>query len=73
MIGAGCERARQQTGGTTVALSGGVFQNTLLTRLTMERLERAGFRVLLHSLLPPNAGGICVGQAAFAMYALQES
>ena len=34
-----------------VALSGGVFQNTLLTRLTKERLERAGFRVLLHSLL----------------------
>ena len=72
MIGAGCERARQQTGVTTVALSGGVFQNTLLTRLTKERLERAGFRVLLHSLLPPNDGGICVGQAAFAMYALQE-
>ena len=72
LIGAGCERARQQTGVTTVALSGGVFQNTLLTRLTKERLERAGFRVLLHSLLPPNDGGICVGQAAFAMYALQE-
>ena len=72
MIGAGCERARQQTDVTTVALSGGVFQNTLLTRLTKERLKRAGFRVLLHSLLPPNDGGICVGQAAFAMYALQE-
>ena len=28
--------------------------------------------LLLHSLLPPNDGGICVGQAAFAMYALQE-
>ena len=56
MIGAGCERARQQTGVTTVALSGGVFQNTLLTRLTKERLERAGFRVLLNSLLPPNDG-----------------
>ena len=73
MIGAGCERARQQTGVTTVALSGGVFQNLLLTRLTKERLEATGFKVLLHSLLPPNDGGICVGQAAFAMYALQES
>ena len=73
LIGAGCERARQQTGVTTVALSGGVFQNTLLTRLTKERLEATGFKVLLHSLLPPNDGGICVGQAAFAMYALQES
>ena len=71
MIVAGCERARKETGLSTVALSGGVFQNLLLTRLVKEGLEEAGFRPLLHSLLPPNDGGICVGQAAFAMYALQ--
>ncbi|WP_302488945.1 carbamoyltransferase HypF [uncultured Mitsuokella sp.] len=68
---AGCEQAREATGCTAAALSGGVFQNTLLLRLTKDRLERAGFTVLLHSLLPPNDGGICVGQAAAAMYALQ--
>jgi len=73
MIAGACLAVQEETGLHAVALSGGVFQNTLLTRLTKERLERAGFRVLLHSLLPPNDGGICVGQAAFAMYALQES
>lgn len=72
MIVAGCERARRETGLSTVALSGGVFQNLLLTRLVKDSLEAAGFQPLLHSLLPPNDGGICVGQAAFAMYALQE-
>lgn len=69
---AGCEQARKITGCRDAALSGGVFQNTLLLRLTKERLTQAGFTVLLHSLLPPNDGGICVGQAAAAMYALQE-
>ena len=68
MIGAGCERARQQTGVTTVALSGGVFQNHLLTRLTKEKLTKDGFTVLLHSLIPPNDGGICLGQAVAAMH-----
>lgn len=72
MIVAGCERARKDTGLSTVALSGGVFQNLLLARLVKERIEAAGFQPLLHNLLPPNDGGICVGQAAFAMYALQE-
>ncbi|MFV0635820.1 carbamoyltransferase HypF [Mitsuokella sp. WILCCON 0060] len=68
----GCERARAISGCHAAALSGGVFQNLLLLRLVKERLQQAGFTVLQHSLMPPNDGGICVGQAAYAMYALQK-
>jgi hydrogenase maturation protein HypF len=49
-----------------VALSGGVFQNLLLLERTVAGLERAGFRVLVHSRVPPNDGGISLGQAAVA-------
>ncbi|MBR1723889.1 MAG: carbamoyltransferase HypF, partial [Ruminococcus sp.] len=65
MIEMSCREIRQDTGLSTVALSGGVFQNRLLVKLARERLETDGFRVLLHSLIPPNDGGICVGQAAY--------
>ncbi len=47
----------------TVVLSGGCFQNRLLTRLVSERLERAGHRVFIPRRFPPNDGGISVGQA----------
>ncbi len=50
----------------TVALSGGVFSNVLLSGLLAGRLESAGLRVLQHELIPPNDGGISVGQAAIA-------
>ena len=69
-IGAACQKVRVHTGLNTVALSGGVFQNHLLTELTTARLQERGFTVLRHSLLPPNDGGICLGQAAAAMYHL---
>ena len=49
------------------ALSGGVFQNTLLLESVTNRLEREGFRVLRHHLIPPNDGGIALGQAVAAM------
>jgi hydrogenase maturation protein HypF len=64
---AGAVRCREQTGIASVALSGGVFQNLLLLRMTKELLEGNGFRVLNHSLIPPNDGGIAVGQAYAAM------
>ena len=51
---------------TMVALSGGVFQNVLLIERAAEGLERAGFRVLLHSRVPANDGGISLGQAVVA-------
>ncbi|MCR5777916.1 MAG: carbamoyltransferase HypF [Lachnospiraceae bacterium] len=57
--------ASDKTGIRTIALSGGVFQNTLLLELLHTRLESEGFNVLVHSLVPPNDGGLCLGQAAF--------
>ena len=51
----------------TVALSGGCYQNKLLTKLTEEELRKNGFNVLLHSMIPPNDGGIALGQALYGM------
>ena len=50
----------------TVALSGGVFQNVLLSELLSQRLHDRGLRVLAHRHLPPHDGSISVGQAAIA-------
>ncbi len=55
-----------------VALSGGVFQNRLLLYLTEERLRKEGFEVLRHRMIPPNDGGIAIGQAAYGMHWLQK-
>ena len=60
-------QAGEQTGLNTAALSGGVYQNQLLVRLSCEKLRKEGFQVLTHSLLPPNDGGIALGQAVAAM------
>ncbi|HEX9497542.1 MAG TPA: carbamoyltransferase HypF, partial [Mycobacterium sp.] len=46
----------------TVALSGGVFQNALLLHLTLEQLQTNGFHVITHRRVPPNDGGIALGQ-----------
>jgi hydrogenase maturation protein HypF len=43
-----------------------VFQNARLTAVVVGALEEAGLRVLVHRLLPPNDGGVSVGQAAIA-------
>ena len=63
-----CSTISKITGIKTVALSGGVFQNTLLLRLTKERLNSLGINVLTHSLIPPNDGGIALGQALYGLF-----
>jgi hydrogenase maturation protein HypF len=63
---AACRAVRDATGLGAVALSGGVFQNLLLLERTVARLELHGFRVLVHSRVPPNDAGISLGQAAVA-------
>lgn len=70
-IKAVCAQVSEQTGLTTVALSGGCFCNRLLLQLTSERLQAAGFRVLTHHRIPANDGGIALGQAVYAMQRLQ--
>ncbi len=61
-----CVRLRDLTGVGTVALSGGVFQNVLLLDRAVEALEGKGFRVLTHSRVPTNDGGVSLGQAVIA-------
>ena len=70
-IVAACKAAREYSGRNKAALSGGVFQNRLLLRLTEEGLAQEGFDVLRHHMIPPNDGGIAIGQAAYGLYYLQ--
>ena len=72
MIVSACEKAREEIGINTVALSGGVYQNKLLLDYSVTMLEERGFHVLRHHLLPPNDGGISLGQAVAAMRSLQK-
>jgi hydrogenase maturation protein HypF len=54
--------ALDESGTQTIALSGGVFQNALLLGLALEGLEHKGFDVITHTQVPPNDGGIALGQ-----------
>lgn len=64
--GAAC----RETGTATVGLTGGVWQNRLLLRRARLHLERAGLEPLTHRLVPPNDGGIALGQAAVGLATL---
>ncbi|MFZ4525631.1 MAG: carbamoyltransferase HypF [Chlorobium sp.] len=57
------EKASKATGITTIALSGGVFQNELLLITMLHELQQAGYRVLAHAHVPSNDGGLSLGQA----------
>jgi hydrogenase maturation protein HypF len=61
-----CAELRDRSGLGTVALSGGVFQNLLLTERVAGLLADRGFRVLVHHRVPCNDGGISLGQAVVA-------
>ena len=69
MIVTVCEHLRADRGINVVALSGGVFQNRLLTALTLSQLTASGFEVLYHQQVPPNDGGVSLGQAVMASFA----
>ncbi len=62
----GIVRVAEAVGQPQVALSGGCFQNRLLLERSARRLRRAGFDLLLHRQVPPNDGGISLGQVAVA-------
>jgi hydrogenase maturation protein HypF len=59
-------RVACEIGVEDVVLSGGVFQNARLLRAARDRLGRAGLRVFTHQRVPPNDGGIAVGQIMVA-------
>jgi len=61
-----CEKMRRERGLTEVALSGGVWQNVTLLQKTLDRLRGADFVVYTHHLVPPNDGGLALGQAIIA-------
>lgn len=66
LIASQARRIRGEHRLNRVALSGGVFQNMFLLRKTSQLLARDGFEVFTHSRVPPNDGGISLGQAAIA-------
>jgi hydrogenase maturation protein HypF len=66
-----CRRLRDERGIGTVALSGGVFQNRILLAGLRGELEQAGFCVLVHALVPPNDGGISLGQGVTALHRME--
>ncbi|MCS6908410.1 MAG: hypothetical protein RML93_11090, partial [Anaerolineales bacterium] len=61
-----CKLLYRETGILQVALSGGVWQNIKLLQRTCRRLRQEGFTVLTHREIPPNDGGISLGQVAIA-------
>jgi hydrogenase maturation protein HypF len=65
-----CRAVSRDSGIKVVALSGGVFQNRLLLSLAVDGLRAEGFEVITHRLVPCNDGGISLGQAAIANFAV---
>ncbi len=65
-IVAACRVLSEETGITSCVLTGGTFQNRLLLRLCEEGLSDAGLTVFRHHLIPPNDGGLALGQAVYA-------
>jgi hydrogenase maturation protein HypF len=73
LLAQACFVVRQQTGLKIVALSGGVFQNRILLEHLIARLETMAFQVYINRRVPPNDGGISLGQLAVAAARLQRT
>jgi hydrogenase maturation protein HypF len=67
-----CRTLRDETGIAQVALSGGVWQNTTLLAKTLRLLRQDEFTVYTHRVVPPNDGGLSLGQAAIANFSNEE-
>jgi hydrogenase maturation protein HypF len=63
-----CRSARRETGAGVAALSGGVFANALLDAECAALLAADGFTVLRHRRVPPNDGGLALGQLVVAAH-----
>ena len=72
VVVSGCERIREVGGVSTVALSGGTFQNLLLLDQVVELLSGKGFSVYRHQRVPTNDGGLALGQAVLANSSVQK-
>lgn len=71
LLAQACACAHERTGLRTVVLSGGVVQNRLLLEDLLTRLESMAFQVYLNRRVPPNDGGLSLGQLAIAAARLQ--
>jgi len=58
-----CEKLREKYQSNIVAISGGVFQNTILSETSLKLLRQSNFQVYGNLAVPPNDGGISLGQA----------
>ncbi|HZR16884.1 MAG TPA: carbamoyltransferase HypF, partial [Verrucomicrobiae bacterium] len=68
MLAEAIVQVARKTGLPSVVLSGGCFQNRYLSERTIQRLTQEGFRVYWHQRIPPNDGGICLGQVIAARW-----
>ncbi len=66
-----CTAIRNQHQLNKVALSGGVWQNMTLLKITLSLLKQENFEVLIHQQVPANDGGLALGQAMIAAYAIE--
>ncbi len=73
LLAMACLAVREQTALNVVALSGGVFQNRLLLEQLVARLEGMAFQVYINRRVPPNDGGLSLGQLAVAAARLQSN
>ncbi|MEM1362164.1 MAG: carbamoyltransferase HypF [Pseudomonadota bacterium] len=71
-IGQMIRRHTTESGIDTVALSGGCFQNAMLTRLVRHEIQELGLTALIHKNVPANDGGLSLGQAVVGLAHLKE-